>query len=300
MDRHGKFLRTVICRRCGLVYSDPRPNTDQVREYYERNYRIDYKATYQPKPKHVRRAGKVAVTRVSRLRDLLKRGHRILDFGAGGGEVVYVLRTLGYDASGFEPNEGYARFASEVLKLPVTHGFYQDAHVVESSLDVITAFHVFEHLESPQDALRHAWNWLRVGGHIWVEVPNVEATCQWPRSRFHHAHLYNVNPATLEGVGKRVGFSVSKTFVSRDGGNLTVVFQKTAERPAFTGEIPGNWQRVSNIVTRHTALRHLFKADPYLRPFRKLALRWEEKRAGAVARSPQEILDALVAAELPQ
>ena len=83
----------------------------------------------------------------------------------------------------FEPNDGYARFASEVLGLPVTHGFYQNVRIKpESQQDIVTAFHVVEHLESPYDALMQVRGWLQPSGQLMVEVPNVEAVCQWPHS----------------------------------------------------------------------------------------------------------------------
>ena len=77
-DRHGDCLRSVICRRCGLVWTDPRPTPEQVREFYAHEYRLDYKGTYQPKPKHTYRSGKVAVDRFQRLRPILNRSRRAL------------------------------------------------------------------------------------------------------------------------------------------------------------------------------------------------------------------------------
>lgn len=296
-DRDGSYLRTVICRSCGLVFSDPRPDSGEVRDYYEHSYRLDYKETYQPKARHVYRAGKVALDRVRRLALILRSGCRVLDVGAGGGEVVYVLRALGYEASGFEPNEGYARFASGVLKLPVTHGFYQQARIEPGSQDVVTMFHVVEHFESPSDALRRARQWLRPDGRLLVEVPNVEAVCQWPHSRFHRAHLYNFSPATLEMAGRKAGYSVMSSLLSPDGGNITVLFHKSNTPAPASGGIPGNYERVRSIVLRHTPLRHLFSAHPYSRLIRKVAAQVEERREAQKAVTPQVILDDLIAKE---
>jgi 2-polyprenyl-3-methyl-5-hydroxy-6-metoxy-1,4-benzoquinol methylase len=297
-DRDGNHLRTMICRSCGLVYSYPRPGSKQVRDYYEHSYRMDYKATFQPKPKHVYRAGKVALARFHRLAPILKRGSRVLDFGAGSGEVVFVLRAMGYDASGFEPNGGYAQFASEVLGLPVAHNFYQEARIEPESQDFITAFHVLEHLESPYDALGYMNQCLRPGGQVMVDVPNVEAICQWPRSRFHRAHLFNFSPATLNMLGRKLGYKVVSSSVSADGGNITVVFQKGGTASPVSGEIPGNYERVSSLVRGHTAWRHVLSRHPYTRPFHKIAARLEELRAVRNTLSPREILDGLIAREL--
>lgn len=70
--RDGAALRSVACRACGLVWSDPRPH--DVRPFYEHDYRQAYKKVFTPRPKHVLRAGRVALDRGARIRDLLRPG----------------------------------------------------------------------------------------------------------------------------------------------------------------------------------------------------------------------------------
>lgn len=299
-DRHGEPLRSVICRRCGLVWTDPRPTPEQVRNFYAHEYRLNYKQAYQPRPKHVYRSGLVAVDRIRRMQSLLKPGLRALDVGAGSGEVVYVLRAMGCDASGFEPNEGYARYAAEVLGLPVRQGFWQDVQIEPESQDLVTVFHAVEHLESPFDILLQARQWLRPDGLLLVEVPNVEAVCQQPHTQFHCGHYYHFNLATLQALARRAGYSVVSSSTSADGGNITVIGQKTSAPPPASGELPGNYDRVASILRRHTAVRHLFSRHPYERPLRKLAARLAEQRSARLHRTPREVMDALIAETLPR
>jgi SAM-dependent methyltransferase len=215
----------------------------------------------------------------------------VLDFGAGGGELVYALRAMGLKAAGFEPNEGYARFASDMLGLPVSHAFYQNARVEAGSHELVTMFHVLEHLEHPCEALRHVREWLRPQGLLFVEVPNIEAICQWPGSVFHRAHLYNFSPAALKMAGQRAGYAIVSSDISADGGNISVVLQKADSPIAGSGQIPGNYERVRSILRRHTAFRHLLSPFPYIRPLRKLAANLEERRAVKKDLSPNAILD---------
>lgn len=293
-DRHGGPLRSVICRRCGLVWTDPRPTPEQMRSFYEHEYRLDYKGILRPKLKHIYRSGKVALDRFQRTRSILTSGCRVLDVGAGSGEFVYVLRALGYDASGFEPNTGYARFAAEILGLPVTHAFYQDISMQPASVDVVTIFHTLEHLENPFEALRKAREWLRPEGFLVVEVPNVEAECQQPHTQFHRGHLYHFNIATLEMLGQRTGFAITDHSTSSDGGNITVIFQWT-EAPAHTsGEIPDNCEIVNMILRRHSSFRHFFSRYPVIRPLQKVVTRIDEWWHTLGRRSPKPILDKLI------
>ena len=294
-DRHGEILRSVVCRRCGLVWTDPRPAPEETRRFYAEEYRLAYKGSDRPKPKHVYRSGKVAVARARELLLHLKSGDRLLDVGAGGGELVYVLRALGLDASGIEPHEGYARHAAESLGVQVRQGTWEDASIEPESLDAVTMFHVAEHCESPSALFRRVRRWLRTEALLWVEVPNVEAVCQHPSTDFHRAHLYHFNGATLATMGRRAGFAVVGNATSRDGGNLTVAFRKREIREATTGEIAGNYERVASILRGHTLIRHYSTRHPYVRPLRKAAAFWEEQRSLRSTSSPKALLDALIA-----
>ena len=174
-DRNRRPLRTTICRKCGLVWSNPRPGEAEVRRYYSREYRLDYKGRATPSLRHVARSGRGALNRYRALEPYVKRGDRILDAGAGGGEVVYVLRRLGFDASGLEPDERYAQHARETLEVPVVTGFVQDVRFPPGSFDVITMYHALEHVEDPAAILARLRSWMAERGVLIVEVPNVEA-----------------------------------------------------------------------------------------------------------------------------
>jgi SAM-dependent methyltransferase len=295
-DRDGQPLRSVICRGCGLVWTDPRPSAAELRAFYAREYRLAYKGLHQPTPRHVYRAGKVALDRVGRLRPHLAPRSRLLDVGAGSGEVVYVLRAMGHDASGVEPNEGYAQYAVRTLGVPIAAGFYQDADVSASTLDAVTMFHTLEHLDDPLAVLRRAREWLVPGGVLLVEVPNVEAVCQQPHQQFHRGHLFHFNVATLEHLGRRAGLAVVQSAASADGGNIWTVFRRTADPPPVAGAIPGNYARVRAILKGHTALRHLLSRYPYVRPVAKLAARLDERWRTFGRSGAPEVLDALIRA----
>ena len=293
-DRDDRPLRSVICQQCGLVWTDPRPSPEAIEQFYTKDYRKEYKGVWTPKPKHVYRSGQAAANRFARLSKFLRTGDRVFDVGAGGGEMVYALRQAGYDAAGVEPNEEYARFAREVLGLDVAWGFYQNLPQAKGPYEVITLFHVLEHLEDPVHALSELRSWIKPCGLLAVEVPNVEAVCQWPGNRFHLAHLYNFNQATLELTGRKAGFSVIHSEVSSDGGNLFVMFRREESPNSVSTHLAGNFDRVFGVIQKHSVLRHICSPFPYLRPFQKLAQRWAEWRGTRKVLSAKDTLDRLL------
>ena len=292
-DRDGHPLRTTICRKCGLVWSNPRPAEEDVRRYYSREYRLDYKGQSTPSLRHVARSGRGALNRYRALAPYLKVGDRILDAGAGGGEVVYVLRKLGFDARGLEPDELYAHYAREALGVPVATGFLQDAVFPPESFDVVTMYHALEHVEDPSAILSRLRGWIADQGVLLVEVPNVEAVCIAPGHRFHFAHFYNFNRGTLEALGRKTGFEPVQTTTSSDGGNLTTVFRAVAgPRPPWFHA--ANYARVAAVVKNHTASRFYRSASPYVRPVHRLRAYVADRRAAHGCDTPQQVLDQLI------
>jgi len=294
-DRDGNPLRTTICRACGLVWSNPRPSEDDVRRYYSREYRLDYKGQSTPSLRHIARSARGALNRFRVLAPYIKDGDRILDAGAGGGEVVYVMRKLGFAATGIEPDEHYARHARESLGVPVDTGFVQDTAYPRGTFDVITMYHALEHVEDPSAILARLRGWLTEGGVLLVEVPNVEAECISPRHRFHFAHFYNFNRVTLEALGRKAGFEPVNTSLSSNGGNLISVF-----RPAAGPQEPrldsANYERVAAVIKSHTTVKYYCSASPYAGPLSRLRTFLIDWRAARGCETPTQVLDELIAA----
>ncbi|MCS6897808.1 MAG: class I SAM-dependent methyltransferase [Nitrospira sp.] len=292
-SRSGNPLRTVICRACGLVWSDPRPY--DARRFYEEEYRLSYKQIYQPKLKHVLRAGKVALSRFEKIEDLLAGPRAVLDVGSGGGEFAYLLQSLGHRVQGVEPNRGYAEYSKQEYGLAVRVGFVQDITFPSESFDVVTIWHVLEHTEDPGAVLARLRSWLKPKGTLVVEVPNVEATCQAPKNTFHEAHLYNFNVMTLRRLGKKQGLHEVWHVISRDGGNITMVFtpgESRIDTEAGLG-IPGNCEWIARIVRRHSTWRHHLTPTPYVRTWQRLCRSIEERRETVAMMSGKELLDGL-------
>ena len=296
-DRDGRPLRTTICRRCGLVWSNPRPGEEEVRRYYSREYRLDYKGQATPSLRHTARSARGALNRYRSLAPFLKTGDRILDAGAGGGEVVYVLRSKGFDARGLEPDEQYARYAREQLSVPVDTGFVQDIAFPEGSFDVITMYHALEHVEDPSRIMETIRTWLTENGTLLVEVPNIEASCIAPNNRFHFAHFYNFNRYTLEALGRKAGFIPLETSTSADGGNLISVLRRVPAT-APVRHLYGNYERIVKGFGKHTASAYYLSPAPYAGAVGRLRAYLTDRAAARGGRTPKEVVDAVLTRDI--
>ena len=118
-DRHGNPLRTVLCAETGLVRNDPVPGDEELAKFYSEEYRTAYKAAERPRRRQILRNFRRVADHVRRFRDVFEPARRILDVGAGSGEFVFLMRDLGKEAVGLEPNKDYSAWCREELGVDV-------------------------------------------------------------------------------------------------------------------------------------------------------------------------------------
>jgi len=109
--------------------------------------------------------------RLEQFRSLLK-GKSICDFGTGHGLFLDLCVGVASHVSGIElrqecTNDIHRRLGDSVSVKPSFADFPQD-------FDVVTMFHVLEHLEDQQVHLDNACKALKSGGQIILEVPHAE------------------------------------------------------------------------------------------------------------------------------
>lgn len=266
-DRYGHALRTVLCRGCGLVFTNPMPTPAELDQYYRIYYRKHYQNAFQPTKKHVIKSTKGARNRCRDLRPLLGPGTVAVDVGAGGGEFVHELQSQGVDAVGIEPNQGFATYARQRYGVRILIAGWQDADIAPDSVDVITANHVLEHFHDPLAAMERFRSWLKVGGRLFVSVPEIENPERTPYGRFHFAHLYNFNHASLVMMALKAGFDVKPDFANP---STTLVFDKLEKPVAEWMRFPGNYAQLSRFFRTYTNRRYFLSWTPYHRWFRRM------------------------------
>ena len=223
--KSGERMRMGACATCSLVQQMDLPSEEALHIYYAHHYRQDYKSTFQPQLKHVQRAGHAALQRLDRMAAMNVRGQgqRLVDIGAGGGEFCFMAQQQGFEVQGIEPNHGYSAFAREQYDIEVTTAGMAD--IPAQSADVVTMFHVLEHLAHPQQVAEKVWHVLRPGGLWVIEVPNILQTDASPHNIYFKAHLFYYSRHSLAAATSRF-FELCHV---HDDGNLFAVLAKRPE-----------------------------------------------------------------------
>lgn len=153
------------CEDCGLRFDNPRPDADSISTFYSRQGQYDGWLSNLP----ARR--KLWLRRWNRLRAHLPAGGRILDVGAGIGQFLS-LSGEGWEVDGTELSPVARRIASERWGISLREGQLEDLRLPDAAYDVVTLFHVLEHVPQPGTTLREILRILKPGGCAVFAVPD--------------------------------------------------------------------------------------------------------------------------------
>lgn len=263
-------LITVICTGCGLIHSYPIPTKASLHNYYKKDYRIKYKFTAKPKKRHTLRYAKDSLAFTNELISFLDykdfRQRNFLDIGSGSGEISYFAEKIGFNVLGIEPNEGYAEFCKNDLKLNIINSTYEDAKIKEDEYDVINLNQVLEHLPDPLIVLSDLRNFLKNGGIISLTVPDIQAKNHSPFNRFHYAHVYNYNHLNLKKLFDKCNYKILNPNTSS-----TRIYAKKMlkSKNEIYFDFKKNYEDIAKIVYSKKVLHHYLTFTPYKRFLKK-------------------------------
>jgi len=113
----------------------------------------------------------IATTRYKRILRLKKEGS-ILDIGCSDGHFLNKFDTRSWQIAGVEINKNLAKIAQDRLKYASVYSSSIESFKTQKSFDVITLWHVLEHLKNPIPVLKKIYKLLRKNGLLVIEVPN--------------------------------------------------------------------------------------------------------------------------------
>ena len=141
---------------------------------------------------------------------------RLLDFGSGKGKFGSLALKDGWQVKCVETSFERARYASAVYGLEVSTHSYSSGRIFDTEFDVLTLFHVMEHLPEPVGLLRELIKSnLKKDALIVIEVPNFNSfQSMLAKRKWIHLdvprHLNHFTPESLEIILKKSDLIVAK------------------------------------------------------------------------------------------
>lgn len=170
-------IALVVCKQCGLVYLCPRPDKSEIQEHYPDDYPSYSKLLDDEKSFIIKWARKrnLSIRRKFIEKYINQPNKKILDVGCSTGLFLEEMRSNGWEVLGIEPNTSAAKIARERLGLNVHTGYLETFDFPAETFDVITYWDVLEHTYSPKAELKAAYNLLKPGGILIINIPNFDA-----------------------------------------------------------------------------------------------------------------------------
>lgn len=244
------LFRVVKCAECGFHYLNPRPPAEEMEQYYPRNYYLNrgqerkvetanrnplLRAFYQSFHRWDHRRKRRDYERRVGLVERYRQEGEILDVGCGEGTFLANLSPLKWKRHGID----FSAYAIEEAKKErienLCIGGVLDLPFGDRSFDVITLWHVLEHIRDPKAVMKRVHALLKDSGVVILTVPNLEGLEMKVFRRLQDScwevprHLYHFTLKTLSRLLEETDFSIleiNQKVMARSGSLLEGAVKK--------------------------------------------------------------------------
>lgn len=208
----GRDYSYAGCPNCGLTFLNPFPSEDELSALYNSEFQL-----YEEDVKGFvsRFASLLASSREDVVASAQRKPGKILDIGCGLGVFAERMRERGWDAYGFEISLDVIRQAKK--RLGENKVFDNWREIPKKWFDVITLWHVLEHVQDPVDLIQKIRDSLKVDGWLIIEVPNFGSLSLqvFKKSYVHHSipvHVLYWSRMSLVRLLRDGKFEISKVW----------------------------------------------------------------------------------------
>jgi 2-polyprenyl-3-methyl-5-hydroxy-6-metoxy-1,4-benzoquinol methylase len=255
-----------------LVYTHPQPSEADLPRYYESDDYISHtdgkRSLFEKMYQSVKNIA--LKNKVKLINKQQSAKGKLLDIGAGTGDFLITAKQNGWETIGIEPSE---KAKSIAIKKGVN--FIESTGSIEShSLDVITMWHVLEHVPDLEKQIRELKRLIKPNGTILIAVPNFNSYDAKHYGNFWAAydvprHLWHFSKTAIKILFEREGLQLQKVLpMPFDAFYVSLLSEKYKHgkmnfiKAFFIGAI-SNWNAKSS--KEHSS--HIYVIKPSQKPF---------------------------------
>lgn len=201
----GEEFHIVSCSKCGLLFTNPRPNKSEIGKYYESPDYISHTNSKRGLINQIyqwvrKRAIQQKIALVFKYAGK-RSGVRLLDIGCGTGEFLAGAKAAGIQTKGIEPSPMAREQAIRNHGLDVVGE--DSLENMNGTFDVITLWHVLEHVHELSARVQKISLLLEKNGVAIIAVPNPNSADRKTYNKEWAAwdvprHLYHFTPETIK------------------------------------------------------------------------------------------------------
>ena len=211
---YGPF-KLVRCVDCGMIKNSLQQPLSSPKELYKDFYRNELPARFGFGLEYVIRIFRFF--RAYKVTTVASHAKTILDIGSGRGFMLYFLKKyFGYTtAVGTQIAPNAADFSRNKLGLEIYDRDLLEIDFKDERFDLITIWHVLEHIQEPEKYIVYIQKLLRDKGLLLIEVPNFDSwgnrlTKKYWLGLDPKHHLWFYTPSSLIELVEKHGFQVKK------------------------------------------------------------------------------------------
>jgi SAM-dependent methyltransferase len=134
----------------------------------------------------------------------------VFDVAAAGGFFMKVAKENGWIIYGNEISVSAVEWAHRTYNIDIICEYFEDINLVENIYDAVVFWNTLEHMHNPLESIKKAHSILKVGGLIYIRVPNKNAD---ELIKYYEAlHSYEFSKINLDNLLTNNGFE--KIFIN--------------------------------------------------------------------------------------
>lgn len=199
-----------------MLETDPKPSDSELHKYYQSDSYISHTDSKTSITDKVYQWVKRYMLRKKlNFINSFKTPKNILDIGCGTGDFLKICKENGWKINGIEPEEKALKRAKEKIK--TNNSVYKDIkNVSQKKYDVITMWHVLEHIPNLKDYIFTLENLLTKNGVLIIAVPNFKSYDAKYYKEFWAAydaprHLWHFSKKSIQLFFNEANFKIVKT-----------------------------------------------------------------------------------------
>lgn len=157
------------CTQCGLIFPNPMP---VPLNGVEQHYGVDAEEYFEHH--ELGDKNRSALGLLTTAEELIQGQGKLLDIGAGRGELLRAAKARGWNVTGIEPSSRFAAFAADYSGATIRSEPVERCAFPSGSFDCVVLGAVLEHLYNPDETIAEISRILRRGGAVFIDVPNEE------------------------------------------------------------------------------------------------------------------------------
>lgn len=164
-----------------MLFTSPKPKDEDLGKYYESEEYISHtdanKSLFDQVYQFVK--SYTIKKKVSLINSFHTENKTILDIGCGTGEYLLACQNAGWNVSGVEPNEKARNFTKAKVSSHKENIFNNIEALIakqeDLKFDVISLWHVLEHVPNLEEYIVHLKKLLKPNGRLIIAVPNYKS-----------------------------------------------------------------------------------------------------------------------------